>query len=67
MWFECSECGSHVDRWSAPVVCPECGVAGAIFVRADPDELLVGDRDGDSLRATWLRVGLEQPDLVAQT
>jgi hypothetical protein len=34
---------------------------------ADPDELLVGDPDGDSLRATWLRVGLEQPDLVAQT
>jgi hypothetical protein len=66
MWFECSECGGHVNRPSAPAVCPECGVAGAIFTSADPDDLTAADSDGDSLRAIWLRAGLEQPDLVAQ-
>jgi hypothetical protein len=34
---------------------------------ADPDEVVANDSDGDGLRATWLRVGLEQPELVAQT
>jgi hypothetical protein len=66
MWFECSECGGHVHRAFAPTVCPECGVAGAIFMRADPEDLDAGDSDGDSLRASWLRVGLEQPELVAR-
>jgi hypothetical protein len=33
---------------------------------ADPDDLTAGDSDGDSLRATWLRAGLEHPDLVAR-
>jgi hypothetical protein len=66
MWFECSECGGHVHRASAPTVCPECGVAGAIFIPADPDDLSASDSDGDGLRASWLRVGLEQPELVAR-
>lgn len=66
MWFECSECGGHLHRAAAPAVCPECGLAGAIFVRADPDELTTGDTDGDDLRATWLRAGLEQPDVFTQ-
>ena len=66
MWFECSECGGHVNRPSAPSVCPECGVAGAIFSSADPDDLTAADSDGDGLRAIWLRAGLERPDLVAQ-
>jgi len=65
MWFECSECGGHVLGPARPDVCPECGVAGAIFMPADPDDLPGGDSDGDGLRATWLRVGLERPDLVA--
>jgi hypothetical protein len=66
MWFECSECGGHVHRQAAPTVCPECGMAGAIFTRADPQALTVDDSDGDGLRASWLRVGVEQPDLVAR-
>jgi hypothetical protein len=66
MWFECSECGGQIHRPSAPVVCPECGTAGAIFMPADPDDLTAADADGDGLRASWLRVGLEQPDLVAR-
>ena len=66
MWFECSECGGHVNRPSAPAVCPECGVAGAIFTSTDPDDLTVAESDGDGLRAIWFRAGLEQPDLVAE-
>jgi hypothetical protein len=64
MWFECSECGGHVNRPSAPVVCPECGVAGAIFVLADPDDLTAAET-GDDLRSGWLRAGMERPHLVA--
>jgi hypothetical protein len=41
-------------------------MAGAIFTRADPEDLTVDDSDGDGLRASGLRVGLEQPDLVAR-
>jgi hypothetical protein len=41
-------------------------MAGAIFTRADPEDLTVDGSDGDGLRASWLRVGLEQPDLVAR-
>jgi hypothetical protein len=66
MWFECSECGGHVNRSTAPMVCPECGTAGAIFMTADPDDLITADSDGDGLRALWLRAGLEQPDVVAR-
>ena len=49
-----------------PRVCPECGVAGAIFMPADPDDLMTGDSDGDGLRASWLRTGIEKPDLVGR-
>lgn len=66
MWFECSECGGHVHRPAAPVVCPECGMAGAIFTTADPEDLTIDDSDGDGLRARWLRVGLERPEVVAR-
>ena len=58
MWWECSECGGHVERSRAPVVCRECGTAGVIFVPVD--DPIAGDPDGDSLRALWLRAGLEQ-------
>ncbi|HXJ21765.1 MAG TPA: hypothetical protein VMT03_16190 [Polyangia bacterium] len=66
MWFECSECGGHVLTQVAPRVCPECGVAGAIFMPADPDDLMTGDSDGNGLRASWLRTGIERPDLVGR-
>jgi len=63
MWFECSECGGHVHCPAAPKVCPECGLAGAVLMPADPDDLKGADSDGDGLRATWLRAGFEQPSL----
>jgi hypothetical protein len=66
MWWECSECGGHVHRASRPVVCPECGTAGVVFMPVEPDEPLAGDSDGDGLRAAWLRAGIERPDLVAR-
>lgn len=66
MWFECSECGGHVHGACAPVVCPECGVAGAIVLPADPTDLTDADSGGDGSRASWLRFGLEQPELVAR-
>jgi len=62
MWFECCECGAHVHRGSAPSVCPECGVAGAIFMAADPDDLTGGHWDGAGLRADWLGVDIEVPE-----
>jgi hypothetical protein len=69
MWWECSECGGMVRRSDGPAVCPECGTAGAIFMRAepdDPDDPIRGDADGGGLRAVWLRAGLEQPELIAR-
>jgi hypothetical protein len=41
MWWECSECGNTMERAHRPIHCPECGMAGALFVAADPpgDEL----------------------------
>ena len=60
MWWECSECGGHVERARAPVLCRECGTAGVIFSRVDVDDPIVGDPDANSLRAVWLRAGLEQ-------
>jgi hypothetical protein len=60
MWWECSECGGYVERSRAPVVCGECGRAGVIFVPVDIDDPIAGDPEADSLRAAWLRAGLEQ-------
>ena len=60
MWWECSECGGHIERPRAPVACRECGTAGVIFVPVDMNDPIVGDPEADSLRAVWLRAGLEQ-------
>jgi hypothetical protein len=60
MWWECSECGGHSHGERAPVVCDECGTAGAIFVRAEADDSLGGNPDADSLRDVWLHAGLER-------
>jgi hypothetical protein len=60
MWWECSECGGHVERPRAPVVCRECGTAGVIFVPADLADVAVGEPDPENLRAAWLRAGLER-------
>ena len=60
MWWECSECGGHIERARAPSLCRECGTAGVIFVPADVDDPLIGDLDASCLRAVWLNAGLEQ-------
>ena len=67
MWFECSECGGHVHGPSAPTVGPECGVAGGIFLAADPDDVLDGESANNDLRAVWLRAGLEKPELITRS
>jgi len=67
MWFECGECGGHVHSASAPTVCPECGVAGGIFLAADPDDVLDGESANNDLRAVWLRAGLEKPELITRS
>ena len=64
MWWECGECGGYVERARAPVLCRECGTAGATFVPADVDDPFVGDPDADSLRAVWLHTGLKQDRLT---
>jgi len=60
MWWECSECGGHVERTRAPALCRECGIAGGIFVPVEIDDEITGEPEADSLRAVWLRAGLER-------
>ena len=60
MWWECSECGDHVECPRTPIVCRECGTAGVIFVAADAPDPMIGDPDAADLRAAWLRAGLER-------
>lgn len=50
MWWECSECGGHVERSRAPVLCRDCGTAGVIFVPVDVDDPITGAPEGNSLR-----------------
>jgi hypothetical protein len=65
MWWECSECGGHIERSRAPAHCNECGKAGVIFVAAE-DESILGEPGADSLRTVWLRAGLDQPRMAEQ-
>ena len=67
MWWECSECGGHVERARGPSVCPECGTAGVIFVAPDVDDPVLGDLAANGLRALWLNDGLEQPRAMQAT
>ena len=60
MWWECSECGGHLERSRAPALCRDCGTAGVIFVPVDVEDPIAGDPDAESLRTVWLRAGLEQ-------
>ena len=64
MWWECSECGGHLERTRAPVLCRECGTAGVIFVPVEVEDPIAGGPEADSLRAAWLRAGLEQPRMA---
>lgn len=34
--WECSECEGRVERRRPPQACPHCGLAGVMFVPADP-------------------------------
>jgi hypothetical protein len=65
MWWECSDCGGHVERSRAPALCRECGTAGVIFVPVDIDDPMAGDPDAESLRAVWVRAGLDQDRTIA--
>jgi hypothetical protein len=60
MWWECSECGGHLQCARPPAVCPECGTAGVIFMPAEVEEPLCGVPEVDGLRAVWLGAGLEK-------
>jgi hypothetical protein len=64
MWWECSECGGHVERARAPALCRECGRAGVIFVPVEVDDALTGEPEADSLRAVWLQAGFERARLA---
>ena len=50
MHYECSECGARLERDRAPLVCYECGTAGAIFVPFDPG-------DDEDARLAWIERG----------
>lgn len=56
MRWECTECGSLVERDRRPTVCPFCGIGGALFVRAgtDPEDGVLHE----SFREAWLDYGL---------
>lgn len=62
MLWECSECGHHVVRLRPPIVCGECGLAGAVFVRADETEPA---QEPNNLSAAWLRAGMERGHSLA--
>jgi hypothetical protein len=59
MWWECSECGALEERAGVPRRCDECGMAGVIFVPAAVEGEWA-EPDVDSLRALWVRAGLER-------
>jgi DNA-directed RNA polymerase subunit RPC12/RpoP len=60
MHWECSACGASVAGSDAPTHCDECGTAGKIFVSMEVNDPMVGDPEADSLRAVWIRSGLER-------
>jgi hypothetical protein len=57
MRWECSECGSRVERPRPPNICRTCGTAGAIFVEADGG--IEGDLNADSVLDAWLQQGFD--------
>ena len=62
MFWECSECEGRVERRRAPAVCPACGIAGAVFVRAEAG--LETDPTSSSMREAWLRAGFNAADVA---
>jgi predicted nucleic acid-binding Zn-ribbon protein len=58
MWWECSECGIEISRGFRPLRCPECGVAGHLFVPAERDE--DGAPSTCSRRDLWLLAGIDR-------
>jgi hypothetical protein len=58
MWWECSECGARTERVRRPVLCADCGIAGAVFVATSSGG--IDDFEPDDLRAAWLLGGIER-------
>ena len=56
MRWECTECGSLIQRHRRPSVCPFCGIGGSLFVPAgtDPEDGVLDS----SFREAWLDYGL---------
>jgi hypothetical protein len=65
MWWECSECGGCLESLRAPLVCPTCGIAGAIFVSAAGP--LSDDAEADDPRAHWLLASDRYSEAAAPT
>jgi predicted amidophosphoribosyltransferase len=63
MWWECSECGSQVERPRLPSVCSDCGTAGSSVASSDPS--FVDAPHADDARAAWLDIGFESADAPA--
>jgi hypothetical protein len=58
MRWECSECGSRIERPHRPAYCRSCGTAGVIFVEA---EVGIDERtEEDNLLDFWLMRGVER-------
>jgi hypothetical protein len=62
MFWECSECDGRLERHRPPVVCPSCGIAGAIFVPAEMGAET--DPTSSSLREAWLLAGFHAADVA---
>ena len=58
MMWECRECGCRIRGQLEPTHCPECGIVGPIFNKADSDESW--EPGGGSLREYWLECGMNE-------
>ena len=54
-WWECCECGEQTGRPHRPLRCDECGTAGPVFVRIDPED--VSHLACDDRRQLWMELG----------
>ena len=62
MKWECSECGSIVEREHAPVRCRACRIADTTFVPVD--EMDEPADDENTLQDHWIELGMELPRFV---
>ena len=64
MWWECSECGTNVERPRRPIKCKTCGTAGPVYSPVNPEEIQRPSLD--NLRQTWFEVGFSWPQEDAE-